>query len=136
MVGSIHGLVVRGSAWGVGVVGGRCADSQMGEVALLRKSLFVSNQTAHLVPPGSHSSNDTHFFRLCLVTCDILITIRIVIGPWVACILSSNPKQILLAKKGRSFRGLSHTIPSPHLEWTSVRTTLDEEEKSERQLVT
>lgn len=57
-----------------------------------------------------------------LVTCDILPAIRIVIGQWVACFLSSSPEQILLAMDGRWFRGLSPTI-----------SILDEEEKSEQQ---
>lgn len=90
-----------GLCLGSGSGGSRSGDGCMRVVNLLRKSLFVANQTAHTVTPGPHGSNNTHLFRLYLVTCNILITIGTVIGPWVACNLPSNPKQILLAKKKR-----------------------------------
>lgn len=107
------GLHSWNSSYGLCMGSGKSTDGCMGMVTLLIKFLFVSNQTAQMVTPGSHGSNDTHFFKFCLVICDILITIRIVIGPWVGCILSSNPKQILLLRRGDNLGGCPIQYPLP-----------------------
>lgn len=111
-MGIIHGRVGMGSAQGA-----RPADGWMGGGSGWEN---LSSQTRWLI--WSRQDPVALTTPTSLVTCDILPAIRIVIGQWVACILSSSPEQILLAMDGRWFRGLSPTI-----------SILDEEEKSEQQ---